>query len=70
MESFADIVTAFPDGALSADLRVSAGLPAVWKCRNSIPSRYWPDLVASASKRRITGVTLTVLADLSKRKAA
>lgn len=47
--------------AFSAD--VSAGYETVrqWFKRQSIPVRYWPEVIAGAQRRQISGVTCELL---------
>jgi hypothetical protein len=56
--------------AVARDLSISPNTVAGWRFRQSIPHRYWPELVASARKREISGVTLENLVLGNSRKAA
>lgn len=65
MDSFADIVEAWPSAvALAADVRVTPVTARAWKARG-IPAEYWSDVVQAAVKRNIQGVSLAVLARLA-----
>lgn len=46
METFADVIAAFPDDSLPTGLGVSKTLVAVWKHRKRIPSEYWQGIAA------------------------
>jgi hypothetical protein len=64
-KSFSDLINAWGGTHLQADIGVKAGLPSVWKHRNSVPARYWPRLVTAAEKRGIPGITFDLLESLS-----
>lgn len=65
MDSFADIIGAWPSAVtLAADVGVKPVTARAWKARG-IPSEYWRDVVQAAGKRNIGGVTLETLARLA-----
>lgn len=69
MKTFAEIIAAWGDDAVFAEeVGAPRSLVAVWKHRNSIPAPYWSGVLASAEKRGIEGVTVDVLAKLSRRQ--
>jgi hypothetical protein len=69
MRSFTEVIEAF--GGV-VPFRDAMDLPDVnarqMKQRDSIPSRYWPQVVAAASERGIRGVNYETLAKLSAAK--
>lgn len=69
-KSFSDLIDAWGKSHLQADIGVKAGLPSVWKHRNSVPARYWPRLVTAAERRGICGVTFDLLEKLSDSRGA
>lgn len=57
-----DIINKWPSlTEFAGDIGVAYGTAKAMRRRGSIPSHYWPDVVANAEKRRINGVTLKVL---------
>lgn len=53
------IISLWPDiEAIAHDLSISPNTVAGWRFRESIPWRYWPELIVSARKRELHGVTL------------
>lgn len=67
--SYLPIIEKWPSlTALAADLEVTAECVRVMKMRDSIPARYWIQLVAGASSRGIDGVTLEALATIEAGK--
>ena len=68
METFTDVLDAFPEGALVEDRVADAGKLAVWRHRDTIPPLEFPAVVESARKRRIKGITLDLLHGLLTNK--
>lgn len=65
------IINFWPDlESFAADMVVQPLTAAGWRNRDSIPAKYWPDLVATARKRGFRGVTLEKLNAHIARKAA
>jgi hypothetical protein len=65
METFIDVIKSWPSATrMAEEVGVSQQLVAVWKHRNSIPSRHWNSLSAAAQARNIP-VTIEVLAFLA-----
>jgi hypothetical protein len=56
--------------ALCADIGVTPQGLNNMRIRNSVPSRYWPAMVAGAERRNIEGVTLATLAAAQRSKLA
>ena len=54
-------------GAAADALKQSASTVSGWRIRG-IPPGHWPAVVALASERGKTGITLEILADLAARK--
>lgn len=69
MRTFAEIIAAWGDDAVFAEeVGAPRSLVAVWKHRNSIPAPYWGGVIAGAEKRGLDGVTLELLARLSRQR--
>lgn len=69
METFAAVIDAWPSPAeFAADVGVPLNNARVWKHRDSIPARYWPQVVAGAEARGLVGITLDLLAKLAARE--
>lgn len=65
------IISFWPDtDALASDLRLSENTVIGWRFRNRIPPQYWTEVVLSARRRGIVGVTFETLAKAIARKAA
>lgn len=70
VSSFAQIVDLWPSlRVLADDAGVGYETTRQWRLRNSIPAKYWQQLVAAAKMRGIAGITLEMLADLAIRRA-
>lgn len=71
MESFADVIAAWPSQIdLAEDVGVNPKLVAVWKFRNAVPSAYWDRLITGAGRRGIRGVTLELLSGFERNRVA
>jgi hypothetical protein len=73
MKTFADIINAWPSAEVFADdLRLRYRSHArVMKVRNSIPEKYWPDVVDAARRRGIASISMQMLESAAKaRKSA
>ena len=67
IKSYIDVIDLWPDRQeLADDLGIRYNTLNVMRHRNRIPSQHWRKVVASASKRRIRGVTLELLAELEE----
>jgi hypothetical protein len=65
METLPALFTAFGGPAkVGQAIGVSTEHAASMKRRNSIPVGYWPQLIAAARERRITGITYESLTHL------
>jgi len=68
METISDILGLWPSRSeLAADLAEKYVTVSAWGARNSIPADRWMEMVASAKRRGIKGVTFDVLARLHAR---
>lgn len=55
MNSFMHMIRAWPsDQSFADDIGTSVALVRVWKHRNSIPPRYWRQIIVQAKKRGIS----------------
>jgi hypothetical protein len=71
MQSFANVIKLWPsDADFASDIKVKPNHLAAMKCRGSIPSRYWLDIVRGATTREIPNVTMTRLARIAKAKTS
>jgi hypothetical protein len=69
--TYRDLLGLWPSqDALAADLAVSFTAVNGWRRTGRVPREHWPGLVASARRRGITGVSLTMLARLPSAAAA
>ncbi len=60
--TFVVIIDRWPTiSAFAEDTGVPYERARAWRLRNSIPSRYWDDVIAAAKAREIRGVDLGVL---------
>ena len=60
--SYSDIIARWSTMRdLAADCGVSYSAVASWKARNDIPTQHWAAVVASAKKREVPGITMTLL---------
>jgi len=58
MDSFRALIKCWPSRAdLAADLAVTEFAVHKWWIRNSIPSKYWPALIAAARHRNLADIT-------------
>lgn len=65
MYTVPDIFHAFGGpGEISKAISVKPSTASEMKRRKSIPVRYWPDLVASAKRRGIRGISYETLVQL------
>jgi hypothetical protein len=72
MGSFQKVMDLWPSrGAFRADIGATPGTVTNMYARDSVPPKYWTDMVLGAQERGIEGVTLARLASIaaSKRKA-
>lgn len=71
MQNASIIIEKWPSaGDLSRDLDVPYQTVRAWRNRGSIPPSYWRDVIRSAERRGIVGVTPEVLVDLHARDGA
>lgn len=71
MKKFKDVIDSWPSRReMAEDLIVRVKRINNWHERNSIPSTHWMQIVSSADKRGIQGVTLEVLADIKNRQSS
>lgn len=67
MNSFADVIDKWPSGAeMARDIGIKPTHLQTMKARGSIPSKFWPDIVAAAAQRGLPGITLELLGRLSR----
>ncbi|CAB4196133.1 hypothetical protein UFOVP1299_57 [uncultured Caudovirales phage] len=67
MNTFCEIMALWPNRAeLQRDCGVKYTTAQQWWSRNSIPSKYWMVLIASAEKRGLPGLSLEVFAGIQK----
>ena len=69
-QTFSSIIDLFGYAELAKAIGRPEGTVSSWKSRNSIPPEAWSSVVAEARRRRIKGVSLDLLADLSARRSA
>lgn len=71
-KQFIDIIEMYQDiDTFSFDIGISYGTANSWKFRNSIPAKYWKDLIKSLEKRnigRINGDILLQVMENSRRR--
>ncbi len=73
MKTVADLMDEWPEpkvATLARDLNVTTEHAAQFKRRNSIPVRYWPDLLAACKTHGIKGVDYKLLVAIHSQKAA
>lgn len=64
-ENHRQIIMAWPNlSDFAEDIGVSANTAKKMRQRNSIPSDYWPSVVAGAKYRKIAGISTDLLATL------
>lgn len=69
MDTFTSLIGQWPTkSVLANDCRVDYGVVHQWGLRDSIPADYWPDVVTSARKNKIEGVSLKSLNELKRKK--
>lgn len=69
MNTFEEVIEAFGGAtALAEAIGIKPVHAQTMKARDSIPALYWRDVVDAARQRRIKGVTLDVLAQISSAK--
>lgn len=69
MQSFAEIIRAWPDDATFADDGgVTTARVAVWKSRDRIPAEHWGWIIQAAERRGIPGVSWEALAVLLNKR--
>lgn len=69
MDTFQELIGQWPTKSeLAKDCGVEYGVAHQWDRRNSIPAEYWSNVVSSAKRRGIQGVSLKVLQTLRKNK--
>jgi hypothetical protein len=63
--SFRELIALWPTpGILAADIGRSRNTVTSWVRRNSVPSNAWSDLVNSAARNGIKGVSIEAIAKL------
>ena len=68
MDTFSSLISRWETkSVLADDCRVDYGVVHQWDRRNSIPGEYWNDVVKSAQKRGVDGVSLTLLANIKSK---
>jgi hypothetical protein len=68
MESFSSLIDCLGGAAVVA--KFAGGKPGTFqqmKARNSVPTEYWPALIALAQERGVAGITHEYLTELSIR---
>jgi hypothetical protein len=69
--TFQNMIDAWPSlAAFADDAGVAENTAKGMRRRDSVHAAYWTGIVAGAAKRGIQGVTLEVLAELAKGRAA
>lgn len=69
MQTFSEVIDKWPsDADFGADIGVDTNHVRVMRSRDSIPSNYWMEVVDSANRRKIDGVTHEILSKLSSLK--
>jgi hypothetical protein len=59
MSTFKDIIDRFDTAeSLAREIGEKGVTVRQWRNRGSIPSRYWPKIIAAADRRAVTGITL------------
>lgn len=71
MDDFRAILVKWPSlETLAGDVDATEAAVRKWHQRNTIPSDYWLSVEWAAKRRNIEGVTITVLAELARRRKA
>ena len=71
MHTIGELIERFGGAAkMAPEIGQSAATIRQWAARESIPGRYWQEIVDAARQRNVRGVTFAALAELAKRKAA
>lgn len=70
-ESYKQLIDRWPSlEAFAQDVRVKCNTAKQMRLRDSVPSEYWLEMVASAERRQIAGVTLDALATIAAARRA
>lgn len=71
MQNFTEIISQWPDcEEFARDIGTTGVNARAMKQRNSIPAKFWPQVVSSARQREINGITHELLSELASLRGA